>query len=232
MHRPLIRALAPLLLAGLVLIPAASCQPPQGYGGRGMRGPRMGPGGGANATPTAKNDAEKRILETASQVERHLNVPEEDGRLIRLLVESSGARNAVELGTSTGYSGLWFALGLKATGGRLTTFEYDADRAATARENFRKAGVDSLITIVQGDAHEKVKALKDPIDIVFIDADKEGYADYLKQLLPLVKPGGLILAHNISSHSSNPEYMDAVTKDPSLETILVNAQMAVTLKKR
>lgn len=230
MQRPTLRALAPVFLVAFVLIPAASCQPPQGFGGRGMRGPRFG--GGSNAAPTAKNAEEKRVLDVASQVERHLNVPEEDGRLIRLLVESSGARNAVELGTSTGYSGLWFALGLKATGGRLTTFEYDAGRAATARENFRKAGVDSIITVIEGDAHEKIKTLKGPIDIVFIDADKEGYLDYFKQLLPLVKPGGLILAHNISSRESNPEYMGAVTSDPALETILVNAQMAVTLKKR
>lgn len=230
MHRSTRWAIAPVLLAGFILIPSASCQPPQGYGGRGLRGPRMG--GGANAAPTSRNDEEKRILDTASQVSRYLNVPEEDGRLIRMLVESSGARNAVELGTSTGYSGLWFALGLKATGGKLTTFEYDAGRAATARDNFRKAGVDSLITVIQGDAHEKIKALKGPIDIVFIDADKEGYRDYLNQLLPLLKPGGLILAHNISGTSSNPEYMDAVTRDPALETILVNGQMAVTLKKR
>ncbi len=234
MDRSFFRAFAPSLLAVFVLIPAASCQPPQGYPGRGMRGPRMGgPGGGeANAAPTARNDAEKRILDTASQVSHYLNVPEQDGRLIRLLVESSGARNAVEIGTSTGYSGLWFALGLQVTGGKLTTFEYDAGRAATARENFRKAGVDSLITVVEGDAHQKVKALKGPVDIVFIDADKEGYPDYLKQVLPLVRPGGLILAHNISGRSSNPDYMDAVTSDPALETILVNGQMAVTLKKR
>jgi predicted O-methyltransferase YrrM len=147
-------------------------------------------------------------------------------------VESSAARTAVELGTSTGFSGLWFALGLKTTGGKLTTFEYDSGRAATARDNFKKAGVDSLITVIEGDAHEKIKALKGPIDIVFIDADKDGYRDYLNQLLPLVKPGGLILAHNISGYSSNPEYMEAVTKNPGLETILVNGQMAVTLKKR
>lgn len=230
MHGPSWRGFAPLMFAILVLIPSASCQPPQGYGRRGMRGPCGGSGTGA--APTARNEEEKRILETAAQVQRYLNVPEEDGRLIRMLVESSGARNAVELGTSTGYSGLWFALALKATGGRLTTFEYDAERAGIARANFKKAGVDSIITVIEGDAHEHVKALKGPIDIVFIDADKEGYTDYLKKLLPLVKPGGLILAHNISSRNSNPEYMDAVTGDPGLETILVNGQMAVTLKKR
>ncbi len=77
-----------------------------------------------------------------------------------------------------------------------------------------------------------MKQLKGPIDIVFLDADKEGYADYLAKLLPLVRPGGLILAHNISSRTQNPEYMDAVTSNPNLETIRINGEMAVTLKKR
>ncbi len=220
------------ILIGLFAL-CACAQTPQGYPGSRRMGPgRMGAGEGLGNDPVARDEAEKRILATAAQVDRYLNVPEEDGRLIRLLVESTGAKTAVELGTSTGYSGLWFALALKATGGHLTTFEYDASRARTARENFARAGVDSFITVVEGDAHEKVKSLKGPIDIVFIDADKEGYLDYLKQLLPLVRPGGLILAHNITSRGSIPDYVEAVTTNPQLETMLLNSQMAVTLKKR
>jgi predicted O-methyltransferase YrrM len=211
---------------------ASSCagQPPGGFGGRGSRGGYGGAGYG-NASLGA-DAAEKRVLDVAAQVDRYLSVPEEDGRLIRMLTESIGAKNAVEIGSSTGYSGLWFALGLRKTGGKLTTFEYDRGRAATAREYYRKAGVDGIITLIEGDAHENVKQLKAPIDIIFIDADKEGYADYLTKLLPLVRPGGLILAHNIGSASENPEYMDKVTKDANLETMRINSQMAVTLKKR
>lgn len=182
--------------------------------------------------PVAADEAERRILEVAENVERHLNVPLEDGRLIRMLTEAIGAKVAVEFGTSTGYSGLWFALALRKTGGHLTTYEYDAGRAETARANFRKAGVENLITVVVGDAHETAKNLKGPIDIVFIDADKPGYKDYLDKVLPHVRPGGLILAHNISRVDDNRAYMDAVLANPNLETIRVNAQMAVTLKKR
>lgn len=182
--------------------------------------------------PLAADEAERRILEVAENVERHLNVPLEDGRLIRMLTEAIGAKVAVEFGTSTGYSGLWFALALRKTGGHLTTYEYDAGRAETARANFRKAGVENLITVVVGDAHETAKSLKGPIDIVFIDADKPGYKDYLDKVLPHVRPGGLILAHNISRVDDNRAYMDAVLANPNLETIRVNAQMAVTLKKR
>ena len=80
-----------------------------------------------------------------------------------------------------------------------------------------------------GDAHETVKKLKDPIDILFIDADKEGYTDYLEKLLPLVKPGGLILAHNIDQVGQ--DFIDAITTNPNLETVQLEG-VTVTLKKR
>lgn len=218
------------LMAALLIPSACFGQPPGGFGGRGMRGGYSS--GGYGITAQAADAPEKQILDTAASVDRYLSVPEEDGRLIRMLAESIGAKTAVEIGSSTGYSGLWFALALRKTGGHLTTFEYDKGRAATARENYRKAGVASFITLIEGDAHENMKQLKGPIDIVFIDADKEGYADYLAKLLPLVRPGGLILAHNISSRQQNPEYMDALASNPNLETIRMNGEMSVTLKKR
>jgi predicted O-methyltransferase YrrM len=151
-----------------------------------------------------------------------------------MLTESIGAKRAVEVGTSTGYSGLWFALALRKTGGKLTTFEIDPDVARAAREIFTKAGVADLITVVVGDAHETVKQLEGPIDIVFIDADKPGYRDYFEKLLPLVRPGGLILAHNIFEKSNNPAYVEAITTNPDLDTTLFASGngMTITLKKR
>ncbi len=214
-----------ILLAGLAL-----AQPPGGFGRRG--GGRSGSGGGLGNPPLAVGKSEQQILDALEKVSRHLNVPQEDGRLIRLLVEATGAKSAVEIGTSTGYSGLWFTLGLRSTGGKLTTFELDPERARGSRETFREAGVADIVTVVEGDAHQRITFLKGPIDIVFIDADKEGYRDYLDKLLPLVRPGGLILAHNIGDRSQNPEYVDAVVKNPALETILLNSQMVVTMKKR
>ena len=76
--------------------------------------------------------------------------------------------------------------------------------------------------------------LKEPIDILFIDADKEGYLDYLKQLLPLVRPGGLILADNMSRPTPSPQFIKAITTDPNLETIFLNMQstgISLTVKK-
>lgn len=184
--------------------------------------------------PLAKDDAERLILDVSKQVPRRMNVPMEDGRLIRTLTEAIGAKHAVEIGTSTGYSGLWFSLGLRATGGKLTTFEIEPDVAATAREIFAKAGVSDIVNVVVGDAHEAVSQLEGPIDIVFIDAEKPGYRDYLDKLLPLVRPGDLILAHNIRDTSDNPRYVEAVTTSPDLETSLFlgGNGLSITLKKR
>jgi len=163
------------------------------------------------------------------------NVPREDGRMLRLLAAATGARNVVEIGTSNGYSGLWFSLALSKTGGHLTTFDIDKGRFEMARENFKKAGVDGTITQVLGDAHKEVARLKDPIDLLFIDADKQGYLDYLTKLLPLVRPGGLILAHTMARPRPDPAFVKAITTNPELETLFVNMNdqgLGITLKKR
>lgn len=183
----------------------------------------------------AKSDAEKRVLAALDQAQKDgelfSNVSVSDGRLLRVLAEASGAKNAVEIGTSTGLSGLWLSMALRVNGGKLTTFEYDRGRASTARGNFKEAGVDHLVTLVEGDAHQTISRLKEPIDLLFIDADKEGYLDYLNRLLPLVRPGGLILAHNVEMAS---DYVRAVTTNPDLETVFAGdgGGLGVTLKKR
>jgi len=192
-------------------------------------------GSARQSLPQGNSEAEKKILSILDEMQRagatYLNVSVPDGRMLRLLAESTGARNAIEIGTSTGYSGLWLCLALQKTGGKLTTFELDRGRAAQARENFRKAGVDQLATVIEGDAHQNVVRLKEPIDVLFIDADKEGYLDYLNQLMPLVRPGGLILAHNVNSADA---YDRAVVSNPALETLfyMEGGGLGITLKKR
>jgi predicted O-methyltransferase YrrM len=188
--------------------------------------------------PLAKDEAEKRILDTLEEMwrgERFRNVSPEDGRLLRMLTETMGAKRVVEIGTSTGESAVWFALGLRATGGHLFTHEIDAGRAATARRNFKKAGVDDIVTLIEGDAHETVKQHDEPIDILFLDADKEGYIDYLNKLLPLVRPGGLVIAHNMNARMADPAYLKAITENPLLDTMILLKEgtgVGVTLKKR
>ena len=148
------------------------------------------------AHPKPRNDAEKMIISVMDDARENQargmgNVPPEDGRLLRMLTESLDAQHVAELGTANGYSTLWFCLALRTTGGRITTHEMDPKRIALARENFRRAGVESLVTIVEGDAHSTLKNLHGPIDLVLIDAEKEGFVEYLAQLKPLVRKGGV-----------------------------------------
>lgn len=211
--------------------------PPMGPGGPAGRGGAAS-GGSLDGQPLPKDDQEKRILDALQAMRggpRYANVSPNDGRLLRLLAEAVGAKRIVEIGTSTGESATWLALALRKTGGHLFTHEIDQERAKVAEKNFKTAGVDDLVTIVMGDAHETVKNHKEPIDVLFLDADKQGYIDYLEKLLPLVRPGGLIVAHNMNSRQSDQQFVKAITEDPNLETLILlkeGAGVSVTLKKR
>ena len=197
-------------------------------------------GGPVESAPIAKTPEEKKILDVLDDMDRNqrqgmMNVPKEDGRLLRLFTEATGARHVVEIGTSNGYSAIWFCLALRTTGGHLTTFEIDEGRAALARKNFQRAGVEELVTLILGNAHEKVADLEKSIDILFLDADKEGYVDYLDKLLPLVRRGGLVIAHNMHRPAPYPEFIRVFTTNADLETIFLNmhaAGIGVALKKR
>jgi len=218
-----------LLLAAVQILTA---QPPEGRGFGGRRGRGVS---ASQQPPVPANEQEKKILSVLDDMDKNqrrgmMNVPMEDGRLLRLFTEATGTKHVVEIGTSNGYSGIWFCLALRTTGGKLTTHEIDSSRASLARENFKRAGLDKLVTLVEGNAHETVTKLKEPIDILFLDADKEGYIDYLNKLLPLVRPGGLILAHNVDA--TGQDFINAITTDPNLETLFQVKGLSVTLKKR
>lgn len=184
------------------------------------------------------DETEDTILKALEEIRsgpRYANVSVRDGRLLRLLTESIDAQQVVEIGTSTGESAVWFALALRKTGGHLYTHELNTQRAQIARDNFKKAGVADLITLIEGDAHETVLRYTEPIDIVFLDADKSGYLDYLEKLLPLVRPGGLVIAHNMVYPRPDPDYIEAITQNPELETLFLlmdGAGLSVTMKKR
>jgi caffeoyl-CoA O-methyltransferase len=126
-----------------------------------------------------------------------MQVSPDQGALLTLLARITNATNALEIGSFFGYSAICIARGL-ATGGTLTCLEIDPDYAAAACENLERAGVADRVTIVEGDAAETLAATDDTptYDFVFLDADKQGYADYYELVLPRTKPGGLILVDN------------------------------------
>ncbi len=232
-------ALSVLLLLTF-LAAAGSLEAQQGRGSRQVQSLWIFSESNPDKPPLPAGPDEQKILGLIEELARddnsNLMVPLEDGRLLRMFAESTGAKNIVEIGTYNGYSTLWFCLAVRTTGGKITTHEISPKNIALARQNFKKAGVENLVTIVEGDAHETVTRLKEPIDILFIDADKPGYADYLKKLLPLVRPGGLILAHNTTNTGRQmPDYFTAVTMDPNLDSIFLGQQsvgIGITMKKR
>ncbi len=151
------------------------------------------------------------------------NVAPSEGAFLLEQVERVGAKRALEIGTSNGYSGIWMALGLRKTGGRLVTLEIDEERARLAQENFKAAGVDSLVTLVRGDAHEEIPKRSGPFDFVFIDAEKSGYLSYLRAVEPKVRAGGVIVAHNVTDlRSSLEDFIHAIETDHLLKTTIAN----------
>ncbi len=148
---------------------------------------------------------------------RGMAVSPSDGEVLKRLTEEVAAKRVVELGTFRGYSGLWFALALRKTGGRLITYDIDPQTAEIARANFARAGVQDLVTQVVGDAHAELPKLPGPIDLAFIDADKDGYFDYLQKLIPKMRKGGLIVAHNVRYPPPDPRFIAAIRSNPRLE---------------
>jgi predicted O-methyltransferase YrrM len=133
-----------------------------------------------------------------------MNVPQADGKLLYDIIIKNGYTKALEIGTSTGRSGIWIAWALSKTGGKLITVEVDESRHKTAVENFKKAGLSDYIDARLGDAHELVPKLEGPFDFVFSDADKGWYTNYFKAVAPKLVVGGCYTSHNVSGR--NPSH--------------------------
>jgi predicted O-methyltransferase YrrM len=190
-----------------------------------------------DAPPVAKTDAEKKALAALNEMSQgqwYLNVTTREGRVLRQLTEVAGAKRVVEIGTSSGYSTIWLALGVRATGGHVFTHEIDPEKVKLATANLEKAGVADLVTIIAGDAHQTIQQHKEPIDLVFLDAEKKGYLDYLNKLLPIIRPGGLILGHDMHRPMPDPRYLEAITSSPDLDTSFIMMEsfgISMTVKK-
>jgi predicted O-methyltransferase YrrM len=225
-----------VLVVVSLIVNLASAQPPADRSER--RGFEFGGAPEFDKPPLAGNDGERQALAALDEMTKgtwYLNVTTREGRVLRQLTEALGAKRVVEIGTSSGYSTIWLAMGVRAAGGKVFTHEIDPEKVKLAGANFKKAGVDDLITIIEGDAHETIKQHKDPIDVLFFDAEKKGYVDYLEKLLPLVRPGGLILGHDMHRPMPDPRYIEAITTNPDLDTSFIMMEsygISMTLKKR
>ena len=138
--------------------------------------------------------------------EKRLNcISKNIGTFYDILLKSINAKNILEIGTSVGYSGLWFAdavMSNKQSNGQIITIDREKFKIDSATRNFEEAGVSSLIKIREGDARKILHEIKEEFsenyfDFIFIDADKESYIEYFDLCLPLVRKGGIIGADNI-----------------------------------
>jgi caffeoyl-CoA O-methyltransferase len=140
----------------------------------------------------------KKFLNDHSGRWYDMNVPFTDGQLLYDIIIKNNYKSALEIGTSTGHSGIWIAWALSKTGGKLITVDIDETRHKEALKNFKEAGVSEFIDARLADAHTLVKLLNGPFDFVFSDADKEWYKNYFLDVDPKLKTGGCFTAHNIS----------------------------------
>ena len=192
--------------------------------------------GAMEAQSTLPLDITRLLNQIKAADKEQLSVSEEDGRFLRLMIVSSGAKRALEIGGAAGYSAIWIGLGLRETGGHLTSIEYDAARAKSAAEHIRTAGLSDVVTVVPGDAFQAIPKLDGSFDFVFLDAWKRDYKRFLDLLLPRLTPRALFLAHNVvNKQAEMRDFLAAIQANRQLLTTIVKPSdegMSVSLKRR
>jgi len=165
-----------------------------------------------------------------------LAVSEEDGRFLRVLVSTRGAKSILEIGAASGYSGIWLGLGARESGGHVVAIEYDPARAKEAAANVKRAGLDDVVRVVHGDAFKEIPKLQGAFDFVFLDAWKPDYKKFFDMVFPRLTPGGLFTAHNVVNKKSEMEpFLGAIQNNPALFTTIVSPSgegMSVSYKIR
>ena len=190
----------------------------------------------ASAAPAGRTgpDLDRKVrafLDEHAGQWRDMNVSEADGKILYDIIVKNKYTRALEIGTSTGHSGIWIAWALSKTGGKLITVDIDEGRHREAVANFREAGLDAFIDARLADAHELVPALPGPFDFVFCDADKDWYKDYFIAVLPKLTVGGVFTAHNVSPRRrgagwGSASFVDYVLSLPSMETTFAEGSWA------
>ena len=155
-----------------------------------------------------------------------LNTTPGDAMLLRILVESSGAKRGVEVGAASGFGAINMGIAFERTGGHLYTLEIDPRWARETRENVRKMGLEDSVTCIEGDALETLPTIEGPIDFVFIDALKSDYLKYLKLIEPKLAPGAVVVGDNvIRSARAMRDFLDYIQSSPDYDTTIIRASM-------
>ena len=165
---------------------------------------------------------DKILADIRAKDKGQLAVSEEDGKFLRLLIASTGRKRALEVGAASGYSAIWMAQGLRATGGKLVSIEYDPVRARELADNIKKAGMSDVVQVVAGDAFVEIPKLQGTFDFVFLDAWKRDYKKFYDVIYPRLDKGGLFTAHNVVNKKNElGDFLDVIQRNPSLWTAIV-----------
>jgi caffeoyl-CoA O-methyltransferase len=192
---------------------------------------------GLMAMPAAAQtpEVQKLLAEIKSKDKGMLAVSEEDGRFLRLMIASSGAKHALEIGGASGYSAIWIGMGLRETGGHLVTIEYDPVRAKELAENIKRAGLSDIVQVIAGDAFQQIPKVQGTFDFVFLDAWKKDYKRFLDMVSPRLDKHGLFLAHNVVNKKSEMgDFLDAIETQTAFWTTIVSPSgegMSVSYKR-
>ena len=156
------------------------------------------------------------------RLDRLRNLEPDTAALLALLLRATAARRVLELGTSNGYSTLWLADAVRATGGRLISVEIDANRSAQAAHNLDRAGLTSVVELRVQDAADALKDSPDEAwDLIFLDAERPAYPAYWPDLVRTLKPGGLLAVDNVISHADQvAEFRTQVSADSRVSEAL------------
>lgn len=155
--------------------------------------------------------------------QRMLNITPETGPFLSLLIKVMQAATILEVGTSNGYSTIWLADAVEATGGHVTTIERSDWKVQIARENFEQAGVSARITQHLGHAETYLPTFRpNSFDFIFLDSDRQQYSTWWPLLLSLLKPGGLLVVDNAVSHAHElVTFSEQVHQTPGIKSLVV-----------
>lgn len=159
----------------------------------------------------------------ANGARRMLNITPDTGEFLAVLVKATGARRILEVGTSNGYSTLWLADAVEAVDGAVTTIELAPAKIEMARANFARAGLDTRITLLEGDAGTMLANLFDAsFDLLFLDSKRSDYLDWWPDIRRILRAGGLLVVDNATSHAEEmATFTAAVRADTGFTTSLV-----------
>lgn len=150
------------------------------------------------------------------------NITKDTGEFLSILIKSNKAKSVLEVGTSNGYSTIWLAQNFLDSEGHVTTLEFDDNKVTMALDNFRRAELESIISLHHGDAGEFIKNQEDQIfDFIFLDSDRKQYLNWWEDLNRILKPNSLMIVDNVNSHRQEVDEFIEIVKNSEVHDSLI-----------